>query len=284
MTNYGMQPLDSTGPFNIGAMYKPRRLVVATPAHHGYHDNFYGSMLGLQKLCLERGIPMEPSRLIGHSSIAHARTTMMRDFLYKTDGTDLIFIDSDQGFDPQDVLDMVESDLPIVGAVCCQKKYDWEAIQRAARQASLAPHPQPDALALAGAVFTFDTGAAGNDVDLTERKAVPVRRVGFGLTVIKRVVIETLAARGTPKVELAGGPDFPPLCNTRVVQSADRPGKWEWLTEDYAFCSRAADVGFKTYLAWWTKTTHTGDHVFKADLVTAAEMLGGVSQDQRDSE
>jgi len=276
-----MEMLPANAPFNIGAMYKPRKLIIATPAHHGYHDNFYGSMLGLQKLCLERGIPMEPHRLVGHSSIAHARTTMMRDFLYKTDGTHLIFIDSDQGFDPQDVLDMVELDLPIVGAVCCQKKYDWESVFKAARYMDADTAAK---LPLAGAVFTFDTGATGNDVDLTERKAVPVRRVGFGLTVIKRVVIETLAVRGTPKVELAGGPDFPPLCNTRVVQSADRPGKWEWLTEDYAFCSRAADVWFTTYLAWWTKTTHTGEHVFKADLIAAAEMLGGVSQDQRDSE
>lgn len=268
-----------TTPFNIGAMYKPRKLIVATPAHNGYHDSFYGSMLGLQRLCLERGMPMETNRLLGHSSIPHARTTMMRDFMYKTDGTHLIFIDSDIGFDPQDVLDMVDLDLPIVGAVCCQKKYDWAAIGQAAQKRAYC-----DELPLAGAVFTFDTGADGNDVDLSERTAIPVRRVGFGLTVIKRAVIETLAARGTPKVELAGGPDFPPLCNTRVVQSADRPGKWEWLTEDYAFCSRAQDVGYKTYLAWWTKTTHTGEHTFKADIVAAAEMLGGVSQDQRGSE
>jgi len=280
-----MEMLPTQPPFNIGAMYKPRRLIVATPAHNGYHDSYLGSILGLTTLCAERGMPLTTHRLLGHSSIPHARTTMMRDFLYKTDGTHLIFIDSDIGFDPQDVLDMVDLDLPIVGAVCCQKRYDWEAIEKAAQQGQQTTALKPAGeLALAGAIFTFDTGATGNDVDLAKRAPVSVRRVGFGLTVIKRAVIETLAARGTPKVELDGGPDFPPLCNTRVVQSADRPGKWEWLTEDYAFCSRAADVGFSTYLAWWTKTTHTGNHVFKADLVAASEMLGGVSQDQRGSE
>lgn len=201
---------------------------------------------------------------------------MMRDFL-DTTSTHLVFIDSDQGFVAHEVFELIDLDVPIVGAVCCQKRYDWESIHRAAR---LMDADTASKLPIAGSVFTFDTGEAGFTIDTSVRKPVPVRRVGFGFTVIQRKVIQTLAMRATPKVNLPGGRPFPAICAQRIVPIEGKPAEWEWLTEDYAFCSRAKDVGYQSYIAWWAKTTHTGDHTFGADLVAAGDMLGGVSQVQ----
>lgn len=253
----------------------PANIVVYTPTAATYHDNYVGSILTLQLLATQRGVPLRIERTVGGLPVPMARTLQMRHFLHETQGTHLVFIDSDQGFDAKDVFDLIDLDLPIVGAVCCQKRYDWHAIGRAA------PNARPDHLPLAGAVFTFDTGATGNDVDITQRKAIPVRRVGFGFTVIQRKVIETVEARTFPKVNMpGGGRKFGAICAQRIVQ-IEGTDQWEWLTEDYAFCSRAADVGFQAYLAWWTKTTHSGEHVFRADLEAASEMLGQVVQDQQ---
>jgi hypothetical protein len=255
-------------------------ITVCTPSLGQYHDEYLGSMLRLQSLAERRGIPLSPQRLVGMSCLPMARTMMMRDFL-ATPSTHLVFIDSDQGFRAEDVFDMVELDLPIVGAVCCQKRYDWDSVAKAALNEAVPIQSADRYLPLAGAVFTFDTGANGHDVDLSRRAAIPVRRVGFGLTVIQRRVIETLAVRVTPRVHMPGGRPFPAICAQRIVPIEGQPGEWEWLTEDYAFCSRAAEVGFQSYLAWWTKTTHSGDHTFRADLEAAGYMLGNVVQEQK---
>lgn len=256
------------------------RLMLATPSiDHKFHEKWVHSVFKLQRDAHKHNIKLNVQTLVGHSLIPVARTIMVRNFL-ETDATHLLFVDSDIGFEVEDVVSMIDCRKPVVGGVCVQKQYDWEAIARAADSVELKAVANKSTVAAmlprAGTTFTFTTGDAGNDVDTDKREPVPIRYVGMGFTLIDRHIIERLVhAYRADAVKLPGGKPFPPLFAQSIVRGGD------WLSEDYAFCHRANTLfGESTWLAWWTRTSHTGQHVFEGDLLTAGSLLGGVTQVQ----
>lgn len=252
----------------------PTKLLVCTPSIDGkYCDNYLDGILRLQLACIERGIEMRVRRLCGHSLIPVGRTILIRDFM-DTDFTHLLFWDSDIGAELSVIFDLLDADKPLIGAVCVQKRYDWENILKASR--TMMVEDAPD-LPKAGGIFTFSTTETGNDVDILTKNPIPIKYVGMGLTLIKRSLIETMArCFATATVKLPNGRPFPALTAQRIVDQSNPEGG-TWLSEDYAFCSRANESSKEhaTWLAWWTKTSHTGQHKFEGDLVTAGSLLGG---------
>jgi hypothetical protein len=45
------------------------------------------------------------------------------------------------------------------------------------------------------------------------------------------------------------------------------------LSDDYAFCRRARDAGFRIWLAPWVRTTHAGPTVFSGTLADTAQLF-----------
>ena len=45
------------------------------------------------------------------------------------------------------------------------------------------------------------------------------------------------------------------------------------LSDDYAFCRRVRDAGFRIWLAPWIRTTHTGPAVFSGTLADTARLF-----------
>ena len=55
------------------------------------------------------------------------------------------------------------------------------------------------------------------------------------------------------------------------------PNSGLMLSEDYAFCRRARDAGFRIWLAPWVRTTHSGPAIFRGSLADLAPLFASSS-------
>ena len=83
---------------------RKNKLFVATPMYGGMsHGMYVKSCLDLQALCANYGVEVRFSFIFNESLITRARNYLVDEFL-RSDCTHLMFIDSDIGFDPNDVI------------------------------------------------------------------------------------------------------------------------------------------------------------------------------------
>jgi hypothetical protein len=92
-----------------------RKVMVATPALTGDVSSwFLDSMVRSVKLCYDNGIDLCPVTLINESILPMARNELF-DIAYVSNAESVIFIDSDQAWDPEALLEVVNSDYDVLG-------------------------------------------------------------------------------------------------------------------------------------------------------------------------
>lgn len=110
---------------------KERKLFLAVPMYGGQcYGMFAKSVADLASLCTHYGIRLQMYFLFNESLITRARNYCADEFL-RSDATHLMFIDSDIGFNPNDVLGLLglqsdESEYDIIGAVYPKKSLDYK--------------------------------------------------------------------------------------------------------------------------------------------------------------
>lgn len=115
---------------------RKRSLFVATPMYGGQcHGNYTRSMCDLTALCVKYGINMKVYYLFNESLITRARNYCADEFM-RSDFTHMMFIDSDIGFDPNDVITLLalqsdESPFDIIGGPYPKKCISWEKVKQA---------------------------------------------------------------------------------------------------------------------------------------------------------
>lgn len=114
------------------------RVMVGVPMYGGNCNGLFAqSMLKLTNLMAYYGIHMEPYYLFNESLITRARN-YCADVFMRSDCTHLMFIDSDIGFNPQDVISLLalqqtsaESEYDIIGGAYPKKNISWEKVKAA---------------------------------------------------------------------------------------------------------------------------------------------------------
>ncbi|NKY60870.1 hypothetical protein [Nocardia flavorosea] len=204
----------------------PSRCIVLVPVGHHIEPACDEALKQLER----RGYQVR--RRYGSAAIDQARSRLATDAL--AEGFDeLMWIDSDTGFDPDAVEQLRAHELPLVGGVC---------VKKGAR--ALACHILPG-------TERFVLGEGGG---LTE-----VRYVGTGFLHTRREVYEKIAEHeklpvcnqkfGTPTV-----PYFLPM-----LLPEDDGNHW-YLGEDFAFTERARRCGFDVYVDTSFRLEHIGTY------------------------
>jgi hypothetical protein len=121
---------------NIEELRK-RKLFVATPMYGGQCAGMFSkSCADLSAICAQYGIPLQFYFLFNESLITRARNYCCDEFM-RSESEHLMFIDSDIGFNPQDVIAMMalQSQNPdkydIIGGPYPKKCISWEKIKHA---------------------------------------------------------------------------------------------------------------------------------------------------------
>lgn len=254
----------------------PLRLLVATPLYGGGEADYLRSVVGLAGAAERQGTPCAFAWLSNNAVIDRARNVLAAAFL-QSDATHLVFVDGDIGFDPEQVFDLVsrmqgDDRLAVVGAPCPKRRINWSLVASAAAKGL--GQGNPAELERFSGVFALD--ALDPQTNFRVDEPLELTRVGTGLMVIRRDVIETLCAAhpelryNADQLDRDSGLAGDTL--TALFQPLIDPESGHLLSDDYAFCRRVRDAGYRIWLAPWMRTSHTGPARFAGTLADLAQL------------
>ena len=235
-------------------------IMVATPAYNGQVCAVYTNcLLKLFAACMQRGIGFSFAHTTSQSLIPIARNDLADYFLRSSD-SHLLFIDGDMGFDADQVLRMLEVDVEVIGAVCPQKKINWQAI----KQAVLAnPHMEAQHLAQVGA--TYKTFQPLNDKPIGLDAPLAVEHIGTGIMFIKRSAFERMQGQ------------VPHIDGQHQYFEAKVHDDGRFLSEDVHFCKMFRQAGGAVYAAPWLEVSHLGMYEHTGSLSRLVDYGVGLS-------
>lgn len=98
-----------------------RRVLIGTPAHDGRVDVWYcHSLVNTIKLAAQKGVQIDPVYMSYDSLVQRARNDLVRLALEQR-YDDLIFMDSDQEWDPAWIFQLLDHAEPVVGGTVVKK-------------------------------------------------------------------------------------------------------------------------------------------------------------------
>lgn len=226
-------------------------------------NNYVVSLQNLVVKLSQQGHSINTTTVGNESLITRARNTIAHKFL-KSDADALLFIDADHGFNPDDVLRMIESGKDLIGAPYPMKGINWENV----RVAAIAGKKNLEAYSGHFAMNLLK----GDNQAFDSQEPFKVQDIGTGMMFITRKVFE----------------DMKPKCNTYKHNSVGDLGiefgeeiteyfytKIEngiLLSEDYAFCSLWRELGNDVWSAPWVRITHSGDYSFAGQFAYTVEI------------
>ena len=176
---------------------KKRKLFVAAPMYGGQCAGmFTRSIADLSALCTHYGIQVQFYFLFNESLVTRARNYCADEFM-RSENTHMIFIDSDIGFNPHDVIallalqnpDHTEDDYDIICGPYPKKCISWEKITEAVDKGFA--DEDPNALENFVGDYVFNPADGGNEIPLGQ--PVEVLEAGTGFMMIRRNTFEKFA-------------------------------------------------------------------------------------------
>lgn len=260
------------------AQLQQNKLFVATPMYGGQCSGMYArSIADLSALCAKYSIPLQLFYLFNESLITRARNYCVDEFM-RSGATHLMFIDSDIGFDPKDVLILMglqtnESDYDVIGGPYPKKCISWEKIKMAVDKGFA--DENPNMLERFVGDYVFNPKQNGNDIPIG--RPCEVLELGTGFMMIRR---ETFVKYGETYSHLMYKPDHVRSANfdgsREIMAYFDciiDPVSKRYLSEDYMFCYNVEKMGSKVWLCPWMQLQHVGSYVFSGSLAELA-MIG----------
>jgi hypothetical protein len=266
---------------------RKRTLFVATPMYGGQcHGNYTRSMCDLTALCVKYGINMKVYYLFNESLITRARNYCADEFM-RSDFTHLMFIDSDIGFDPNDVMTLLalqsdDSPYDIIGGPYPKKCISWEKVKQAVDKG--VADDNPNALEQFVGDYVFNPVVAKDgptQIKLSE--PAEVLEIGTGFMMIRRKTFEKF---GETYPQQRYKPDHvrtEHFDGTRQIMAYFDtpicPDSNRYLSEDYMFCQWTRKMGMSVWLCPWMQLNHTGSYTFGGSLAALASVGAAATAD-----
>ena len=268
---------------------RKRKLFIATPMYGGNcHGMYTKSSIDLAKLLQHYGIENRFFYLFNESLITRARNYCADEFM-RSDYTHLLFIDSDIGFDPNDVITMLalsddedqnaETRKDIICGAYPKKTIAWEKIKRAVDKGLADDNPGDLEKYVGDYVFNPANGQSEIRID----EPVPVLEGGTGFMMITRNAFEKFSEKYP---DYSYKPDHvrtKHFDGTREIHMyfqalIDEKSK-RYLSEDYMFCQWMREADVQTWLCPWMKLAHTGSYTFGGSLADLATLGAAATAD-----
>jgi hypothetical protein len=236
-------------------------LVIATPCFGGQISVLYAaSLFKLQNMLRTyRDVHLKILFKDGDALITRARASLISQFLDDAAATHLLFVDADIGFEPEQVLRLLECGADMCAAVYPIKRIDWDKVKTTVESG----RPNPGGAALKY-VFEVDDPNAVTE----SRGFVRVRYAGTGFLMIRRGALENMCARHPQlrykrdhSIDAATASD-----NRFALFECMIAEDGTYLSEDFAFCKRWIDMGGEIWADLKSKLNHVGPMTFCGDL------------------
>lgn len=295
-----------------------KKLFLATPMYGGQCAGMYTrSVADLSALCAKYNIPLQIYYLFNESLITRARNYCVDEFM-RSDATHLMFIDSDIGFNPQDVLALLglmtdESEYDVMGGPYPKKCISWEKIKQAVDKGFA--DKDPNTLENYVGDYVFNPKANTSQIPLGE--PVEVLEIGTGFMMVQRRAFEkykeaypylsykpdhvrTEHFDGSREIHayfdciIDRGFSYQALHNlledvangksdlqeaAKIIVNNEKESSKRYLSEDYNFCYHAQKCGVKVWFCPWMKLQHVGSYIFGGSLVDLAQIGAAATAD-----
>lgn len=224
-----------------------KHIVICTPAYDGNLSHGYLlSYLELKDKLEKRGISLGILFTVRESLVTRARNYLCHDFL-NSNGTHMLFIDSDIQFNVDDIIKMIDVDVDVIGGVYPKKTISWQDGVGEIMDYVLVP--------LKGKLMVRNI-----------YEPQEVHSVGTGMMLIKRCVLEEMAEAYPNDTYVINDIRYMKYFDCAIIDD-------QYYSEDYYFCHRWRAMGKKVYAAYWTKCTHWGLFGYKGDVEDYARRL-----------
>jgi hypothetical protein len=246
---------------------KETQIFVATPMYGGQCTGlFMQSMLQCTNIMASAGMGMAFTCMLNESLIQRARNALAHQFLKNDQFSHLMFIDSDIQFNPHDIVKMVQADVDVICGIYPKKEINWVQVKAAVERG--VPVEQ----------LKHYTGShVVNLVDYSSTTTVPIDKPveiwngGTGFMLIKRHVLANMSqlvpSYNNDVLDLSGNLSMDVIAELFPVFID--PDSNRLLSEDYGFCKKVRDAGYKVYAAPWARLGHYGTYLFEGQLLPA---------------
>jgi hypothetical protein len=256
---------------------RKRKLFLAAPMYGGVCAGMFAkSVADLSSMCTANGIELRSYFLFNESLITRARNYCVDEFM-RSGCTHLMFIDSDIGFDPRDVLAMLalqsdDSEYDVLAGPYPKKCISWEKIKLAVDKG--VADEDPNVLERFVGDYVFNPKGGGGNIRIDQ--PVEVMEVGTGFMMTRRSAFEKFE-NSFP--EYSYKPDHvrtEAFDGSREImqyfQAEIDPVSKRYLSEDYWFCQKLISIGGKIWYCPWMKLQHVGSYIFGGSLTDLASI------------
>lgn len=263
---------------------RERKLFLATPMYGGQCAGMFArSTMDLAARCASYGIQLQVYYLFNESLITRARNYCCDEFL-RSDCTHMIFIDSDIGFNPDDVLVMLslmsdDSEYDVMAGPYPKKCISWEKVKQAVDKGFGDENPHD----LAKFVGDYVFNPKANSMAIPINQPVEVLEAGTGFMMIRR---KTFDKYKEAFPHLSYRPDHvrtEAFDGSREIMAyfdcIIEPVSKRYLSEDYMFCYNVQKIGLKVWFCPWMKLSHVGTYVFDGSLADLAQIGASATAD-----
>lgn len=261
-----------------------KKLFVATPMYGGQCAGMYArSIADLSAMCAQYKIPLQLFYLFNESLITRARNYCVDEFM-RSGATHLMFIDSDIGFNPQDVIALLalqsdESEYDVIGGPYPKKCISWEKIKLAVDKGMADENPNE----LEKYVGDYVFNPKGNQREIPLNRPVEVLEIGTGFMMIRRKTFEEYAKAYPHQSYKPDHVRTEHFDGTREILAyfdcIIDPESRRYLSEDYMFCYNVQKMGKKVWFCPWMQMQHVGSYVFGGSLADLASIGASATAD-----
>lgn len=266
---------------------RSKKIFVATPMYGGACTGQYcKSTADLAMLATKYGIDINFFYLFNESLITRARNYCVDEFM-RSEYTHLMFIDSDIGFNPMDVLALAaiaapDSDKHVVCGPYPKKTIAWEKIKKAVDRGMADENPNN----LQNYVGDFVLNPARDHSVIKLDEPCEVMEGGTGFMMIRKDTLEKYAEAYPELKYLPDHVRSKHFDGTREItayfDTVIEPETRRYLSEDYMFCQWARKAGLKVWMCPWMRISHFGTYVFGGSLVDLAQIDASLTADIND--
>lgn len=257
-----------------------RSIFLGLPCYGGNCNALFAkSIADLAAVCQSQGIKLQMYFLMNESLIQRARNYIADEFM-RSDCTHLMFIDSDIGFNPQDVLFMLamssdDSPYHVLGAPYPKKCISWEKIKMAVDKG--AADQNPNNLEHFVGDFVFNPLPSMPSFKINE--PAPVLELGTGFMLIQRKALEKFKETYPSQLYKPDHVRTEQFDGSREIcayfDCVIDPETKRYLSEDYYFCQQLIKADMQIWLCPWMQLQHVGSFTFGGSLAALASV--GVS-------
>jgi hypothetical protein len=266
---------------------RERKLFIAAPMYGGQCAGmFTRSIADLSALCTHYGIQVRFYFLFNESLITRARNYCADEFMRSGD-SHLMFIDSDIGFNANDVIALLalQSENPdddqydIIAGPYPKKCISWEKIKMAVDKGFADEDPNT----LEKYVGDYVFNPAGDKSEIPLGEPVEVLEAGTGFMMIRRNTFDKFAEAYPQQMykpdhvrteHFDGSREIMAFFDTPICPDTKR-----YLSEDYMFCQWTRKAGMKVWFCPWMQLQHVGMYVFGGSLVDLAQIGAAATAD-----